>query len=129
MLLHLYPGVNIDAERALRFLEGLREMIAGPVLLVWDNIKFHHAKTVQRYIRDNQDWLEVLYLPAYSPQLNPIEYLWSSWKRTYLANLCLSDASALCDVLIDNEAGATDQALLKGCLRASGLVTKDETPA
>lgn len=31
------------------------------------------------------------YLPAYAPELNPVEYLWAYWKEYELANFCPSD--------------------------------------
>jgi len=31
-------------------------------------------------------WLE--FLPAYAPELNPVEYLWSHWKQHELPNFC-----------------------------------------
>jgi transposase len=40
---------------------------------------------------DQQDWLTVERFPAYAPELNPVEYLWSSVKGKDVANLC-SDA-------------------------------------
>jgi transposase len=30
-------------------------------------------------------------LPAYAPELNPVEYLWGYWKQHELANLCADD--------------------------------------
>lgn len=125
----MHPGKNIDTERVIWFLDGLHQMIEGPVWLIWDNISTHHSILVQQYLVDNEDWLHVAYLPAYSPHLNPIEYLWSAWKRTYLANLCETNASRLCDVLMRNEAQASDPQMLKGCILASGLVAKEDEAA
>jgi putative transposase len=126
ILAHMYPGANIESERTVEFLEGLHEIICGDVVLIWDNITTHHSQSVQKFLAANSDWLTVVNLPSYSPDLNPIEYLWSAWKRTYLANLCKSNSSVICDVLIENEAAASDSTLLKGCILASGLVHKTE---
>lgn len=41
---------------------------------------------MQRSI-DGRDWLTVHYLPAYAPDLNPVEQVWAHLKRTALANL------------------------------------------
>lgn len=35
--------------------------------------------------------LREAYLPAYAPELNPVEYLWSYWKQNELANFCAKD--------------------------------------
>lgn len=50
------------------------------IVLVLDNFPTHKAKLVKDYIKDNSDWLEILFLPAYSPQFNPIEQLWKHMK-------------------------------------------------
>jgi len=120
----MYPGANIESERTIVFLKGLHEIIPGKVVLIWDNISIHHSKPVKEYFDANSDWLTVVNLPSYSPDLNTIEYLWSSWKRTYLANVCKANSSAVCDVLIQNEAAASDHDLLRGCILATGLVHK-----
>mgnify|MGYP001964493691 CR=1 FL=1 len=45
------------------------------VFLILDNLKVHHAKVVKAWLEDHQDEIEVFYLPPYSPELNPDEYL------------------------------------------------------
>jgi transposase len=40
----------------------------------------------------DQDWLQVDYLPAYAPQLNPVEGLWANVKGGELANRCCQTA-------------------------------------
>jgi transposase len=49
------------------------------------------SKIVKEHTSKNSDWLEVHRLPAYAPELNPVEYLWSSTKGKDVANFC-SDA-------------------------------------
>ena len=69
------------------FLGLVREENHGmPVLAVMDNARIHKAKTV----RERADELDVhqVYLPPYSPDLNPIEFGWKDLKRelgAYLA--------------------------------------------
>jgi hypothetical protein len=36
--------------------------------------------------KPQQDWLQVERLPAYAPELNPVEYLWANLKGVELAN-------------------------------------------
>ncbi|WP_344163194.1 IS630 family transposase [Nocardiopsis rhodophaea] len=52
----------------------------GPVVLVWDN----HASHKTRWLRGRlgaREWLTVVLLPRYAPELNPVEALWSQLKR------------------------------------------------
>lgn len=51
------------------------------ILLVLDNARFHHALVNKQYLKTIKDKLELLYLPAYSPELNPIESFWKKTRR------------------------------------------------
>lgn len=56
------------------------------VVLCIDNFPAHKSEKVRDYISKNSDWLEILYLPAYSPQFNPIEQLWKHVKYSVTHN-------------------------------------------
>jgi transposase len=45
------------------------------IIMVVDNVRFHHAKLLKKWLLD-QPKLEIIYLPPYSPELNPIERAW-----------------------------------------------------
>ena len=61
-------------------LEQIREQNpVGRILLVADNDGGHHAKLTQQ--RADELGIELVFLPPYSPMLNPIEPLWKSLKR------------------------------------------------
>lgn len=47
-------------------------------VLIMDNMRTHHAKSVKKFL-DEHD-VKYKYLPPYSPDLNPIEKLWSKMK-------------------------------------------------
>jgi len=49
------------------------------IIIILDNFKSHKAKLVLEKCLDLRIYL--VFLPPYSPQLNPIEYLWKSLKR------------------------------------------------
>ena len=68
------------------FLANLLDQVEGKILLVWDNASWHTSKTVGKLI-DEHERLEVLPLPARSPQANPREDLWRKLKNTVAANL------------------------------------------
>lgn len=56
------------------------------VLLVVDNARFHHAKINKEFIESLKSRLELLFLPPYSPELNPIESLWKKTRRSVTHN-------------------------------------------
>ena len=49
------------------------------ICLLLDNFATHKAKSVKEKAKELN--IELIYLPPYSPDLNPIEYLWKSIKR------------------------------------------------
>ncbi len=59
-----------------------------PVILVLDNASYHHAADVQACLSLFQDRVMVVWLPPYSPDLNPIERFWLFLKNEVCAN-CL----------------------------------------
>jgi transposase len=46
------------------------------VVMVVDNVRYHHAKRLKPILEKYKDKFELVYLPAYSPDLNPIERIW-----------------------------------------------------
>jgi transposase len=66
-------------------IDGLHHLVKAPIVLVWDRLNTHVSHTMRALI-DAREWLTVHILPAYSPDLNPVEWLWAHVKRS-LANL------------------------------------------
>lgn len=66
-------------ERFKRYLEiDLLPHLNGNSVLIMDNMKSHHAKAVRNLLDSSS--VRYIYLPPYSPDLNPIEKLWSTVK-------------------------------------------------
>lgn len=67
---------KVDAFSIQCFLDKLRKGHdkETPIHLIWDNAGYHHSKAVQAYAEERK--IKIHYLPAYSPNLNPIERLW-----------------------------------------------------
>ena len=66
-------------EKFKEYLENdLLPYLNGDSVLVMDNMKSHHAKAVKALL--DKAKVPYLYLPPYSPDLNPIEKLWSKVK-------------------------------------------------
>ncbi len=45
------------------------------MFLVLDNLRVHHSKEVSAWVADHKEQIELFFLPAYAPELNPDEYL------------------------------------------------------
>ena len=67
----------MDADLFKEFIQGLLEETGHPVVLIVDNLKVHHANCLQDWFLEmakaKKLWMR--YLPSYSPELNPEEYL------------------------------------------------------
>jgi len=68
-----------------RLLDGAHQELGGAIVLVWDNLPTHTSRKMRQLIAA-RSWLTVFQLPAYAPELNPVEAVWSNLKRS-LANL------------------------------------------
>jgi transposase len=65
----------LNAQRLIRFLTRLTRDANRMVFLILDNLKVHHATLVRDWLEAHRETIEVFYLPSYSPELNPDEYL------------------------------------------------------
>lgn len=83
----LYPG-SIRAPQVVEFLAHLLRHVRGKVLVIWDGLPVHRSRQVQQFVAAQGGRLQVERLPAYAPELNPVEYLWGYWKQHELPNFC-----------------------------------------
>jgi transposase len=77
-----YKG-NLNAPLFIEFLGALLKDIKKKIVLVLDGHPAHRAQIVTRFLRDHQDRISVHFLPAYAPELNPDEHVWSALKRLF----------------------------------------------
>lgn len=75
-----YTG-SFTAERFIEFCKKLLHDTDGPVYLVVDGHPTHKAKKVKEFVAETQGRLKLFILPAYSPQLNPDEWVWKAVKH------------------------------------------------
>jgi len=72
---------TMTADRLIQFMTRLVKDANRKVLLILDNLRVHHSKRVKAWLKKNQEKIEIYYLPSYSPELNPDEYLNGDLKR------------------------------------------------
>jgi transposase len=84
---HVQPG-SYNTERLIVALTGLRRFLAGEkATLIWDGLPAHRSRAMHAWLNRQRSWLVVERLPAYAPDLNPVEGMWSNLKTVELANL------------------------------------------
>lgn len=70
----IYDG-RMNAAQLIDFMKRLIKAANRKVFLILDNLRVHHAKLVKAWLIKQAEKIEVFYLPTYSPELNPDEYL------------------------------------------------------
>ena len=66
---------SFTADLFIKFLKRLIRSSAHKIFLIVDNLPVHHSKIVKEWVTKNSKRIEIFYLPAYSPELNPDELL------------------------------------------------------
>ena len=69
-----------------KFLKNRTRRKKKKALLVLDNARYHKADELKDYLEEVKDRLELLFLPPYSPDLNPIEMVWRETRRDVTNN-------------------------------------------
>jgi len=107
-----FPGA-IRSEQIIAFLTALTRQIKRPLLIIWDGAAIHRSRKVKTWLQDQDGSLAVARLPAYAPELNPVEAIWAYLKKHEIANLC-------CDTI--GEVGQFARNRLKSMQRRSHLI-------
>lgn len=72
----------INSERLISFMEAIIKNNDGrKAYLILDNLKVHHSKAVSKWVDEHKGEIRLFYLPPYSPEYNPDEYLNNDLKR------------------------------------------------
>jgi len=89
---------NIVTPDVLAFVRDLRRQLRRPLTLVWDRWQVH--RSAERWLAEHAaHWLKIEYLPAYAPELNPVEEVWGHTKSHALGNYTAIDAFDLEDTV------------------------------
>ncbi len=85
--LRLVPGA-VRSEHIVRFLGLLHQHHRGPLIVIWDGVNPHRSLVTLEFAERQASWLTLVRLPAYAPELNPVEGAWSWFKRVVAGNFC-----------------------------------------
>ena len=110
----IYPW-NVTAVEIVRYFTELLRQLRGPVIVLLDGCSIHRDGKVVEFCRRHRR-LQLERFPAYAPELNPEEYVWTQTKQK-VSNTCPENrddlleltVNALCDV-------GESQTLLHACL-------------
>ncbi len=65
----------MNAQMFIKFLRQLIKGVKKKIYLIVDNLRVHHSRMVKSWVEKHKDRLALYYLPSYSPEMNPDEYL------------------------------------------------------
>ena len=66
---------TMNSQTLIKFLKRLIKDADKKVFLILDNLRVHHSKLVKEWLKEHEEEIELFFLPSYSPELNPDEYL------------------------------------------------------
>ena len=92
---------NVHGEDVVAFLRELKASLGGPLTVLWDRSTVHRKSRVVREFLARHPEIVTEDLPAYAPELNPDELVWSWSKYGRLANLAANDTDHLAETVID----------------------------
>ena len=90
----LQDNANFHGNSVVDFIDEIHHKIRTPIILLWDAIPIHRAKSVENYIAEHST-IVVESFPPYAPELNPVDYVWSYIKYDRLPNYTLLDLRRL----------------------------------
>lgn len=88
--------INVEVKgNSLSFIKHLRKInrtykTKEKIILILDNVRFHHARKVKSWLKLHPKF-EIIYLPPYSPNLNPIERVWWYMRKKITHNRFVID--------------------------------------
>jgi len=88
---------KFNADTFLRFIKSLVPHIPDgkKFVIILDNSRTHHARKVKKYVSENIPNIEFLFLPPYSPDLNPAENVWKLLRKKATHNIYFDTLQAL----------------------------------
>lgn len=87
-IIHAAFSDTLKATQFQHFLERLLAQYPGDwkLIIILDNARAHRSKELEPFLKAHQDQLELIFLPKYSPDLNPIEWFWKLLRKNVTHN-------------------------------------------
>src|SRR2546427_11332796 len=92
-----YQGIEgrLNSESYQGFLQMIVVQTTQPLFLIHDAARYHTSAATQAFLAAHGDRITVEPLPSYSPDDNPIEYLWKKTKKRATHNQYFKEFAAL----------------------------------
>ena len=92
-----------DSNTFIYYLKSLLDGYNGEkkIALILDNASSHKSKLVKQFVESVNNRLELIYLPAYSPDLNPVEWVWKDIRYKVTHNIYFDSLEILEEHIIN----------------------------
>jgi transposase len=77
----------MNSELFTEYLDRLIHDIRGKIFLIVDRAGYHTSKETREWVRRHENRIELFFLPSYSPDLNPDEWVWKNVKNDNIAKV------------------------------------------
>ena len=84
-----------NAATSVTFLQPLRAAHPEPLIVIWDNGPAHRGEAIRTYLATPDLHIQLVALPAYSPDYNADEAIWKWARAEVTANTCWGTAGRL----------------------------------
>lgn len=78
---------NLNSALFINYLEKLMHDIPGPIFLIVDGYPSHKSKETLEFVQSTEGRLNLFFLPPYSPELNPDEWVWKNIKHDWVGKM------------------------------------------
>jgi len=85
---------NLHTPEVVAFIKSLQRHLQRHIIVILDRWSVHRA-AMRQLLQRGAKWLQVEWLPAYAPELNPVQQLWNHTKYADLANFIPQDLKHL----------------------------------
>jgi transposase len=92
-----YQGIEgrFTSDSYQAFVQTILAQTQEHVFLIHDGARYHTSKAMEQFFAQHADRLTVYQLPSYSPDYNPIEYLWKKTKKRATHNQYFKEFAAV----------------------------------
>ena len=112
---------NARTDDVVAFLLWVRRHLQRRLIVVLDRLAAHRA-AARRLTQTHGGAFRFEWLPAYAPEINPVECVWSQSKYSHLANLVPRDIEHLHEHVRDSlDTIRCTRTRLRGCFTHAGL--------
>jgi transposase len=88
---------NLNSALFIDYLKNLMNDTEGPIFLIVDGYPSHKSKETLEFVKSTEGRLNIFFLPPYSPELNPDEWVWKSIKYDRVGRMASRSESEMCN--------------------------------